>query len=331
MRVLLTGVCGSMGPHLTAQLNALGHSVVGLDLRQPGESLTSSLEDFVQGDISERGTVQGVFANHAIDCVVHIAAFHGIHEGNIPHIEKDEYEFWSLNVDGTFQVFEAAARAGVQKFVYISTQQIDFDKFGRYGHTKVVGETIATMYAHRHDMQVVILRPVLPFPTQPHSEVHPPALAWLSGWRWRWQGAFIPHTDTDVYKDYPSWVRSFYAGFGVHAEDVARCVTCAVTHVGKAGPRATGSEEVVPIVTRKNVRGIWVCQLRKCLRVQVAIDGAPFEYTTEQMDDWDADGPGSTFVSVYGQEAADVCAAYGMDPARKPRTHRPDRPPVRAS
>ena len=65
--------------------------------------------------------------------------------------------------------------------------------------------------------------------------------------------------------------------------------------------------------------------------MQVAIDGAPFEYTTEQMDDWDADGPGSTFVSVYGQEAADVCAAYGMDPARKPRTHRPDRPPVRAS
>ena len=65
------------------------------------------------------------------------------------------------------------------------------------------------------------------------------------------------------------------------------------------------------------------------MRAQVAIDGAPFEYTAEQMDAWDADGPGSTFVSVYGQEAADVCAAYGMDPARKPRTHRPDRPPVR--
>ena len=74
---------------------------------------------------------------------------------------------------------------------------------------------------------------------------------------WRRQGAFIPHTDTDVYKDYPSWVRSFYAGFGVHAEDVARCVTCAVTHVDQAGPRAAGSEEVVPIVTRKNLPGLW--------------------------------------------------------------------------
>ena len=150
--------------------------------------------------------------------------------------------------------------------------------------------------------------PPPPPPPHPTPKLHPDFRSWLSGWCWRWQGAFIPHTDTDVYKDYPSWVRSFYAGFGVHAEDVARCVTCAVTHVDKAGPRAAGSEEVVPIV---------------------AIDGAPFEYTAEQMDDWDVDGPGSTFVSVYGQEAADVCAAYGMDPARKPRTHRPDRPPVR--
>ena len=97
----------------------------------------------------------------------------------------------------------------------------------------------------------------------PTPKLHPDFRSWrrLSGWRWRWQGAFIPHTDTDVYKDYPSWVRSFYAGFGVHAEDVARCVTCAVTHVDKAGPRAAGSEEVVPIVTRKNLPGIWAAWL----------------------------------------------------------------------
>jgi hypothetical protein len=43
------------------------------------------------------------------DSIVHIAAWHGIHEGRG---EKDTYDFFDLKLRGTFEVFEAAATAG---------------------------------------------------------------------------------------------------------------------------------------------------------------------------------------------------------------------------
>jgi nucleoside-diphosphate-sugar epimerase len=42
------------------------------------------------------------------DCIIHIAAWHGIHEDRG---EKGAYDFFDLNVRGTFEIFEAAASA----------------------------------------------------------------------------------------------------------------------------------------------------------------------------------------------------------------------------
>ncbi len=131
--------------------------------------------------------------------VIHIAAWHGVHEFRK---EKDAYDFWDLNVTGTFNVFQAAADAGIDKVIFVSSTSID-ERFGIYGHTKVLGEEMARAYAFRHGMKIVTLRP----------------------------RAFIPYWNRTIYSSYIDWANWFWGG-AVHIDDVAQAVMRAVEFLG---------------------------------------------------------------------------------------------------
>ena len=182
MRVLLTGGSGDLGTLLALALVQRGDSPLNLDLRSPQAQNTG---DYLHGSITERGLLAE--AMQGVEAVVHIAAWHGIHEFRQT---KDAYDFWDVNVTGTFNVFEAAQRAGVQRFVYISSTSID-ERFGLYGHTKVLGEEIAQTYHERHQMNILTLRP----------------------------RAFIPHWNKETYANFSAWANWFLGG-AVHIEDV---------------------------------------------------------------------------------------------------------------
>jgi len=71
---------------------------------------TASADDhgiFVAGSILDRDFLERSLKGVAV--VVHIAAWHGLHE---LHGLKNVFDFWELNVTGTFYVFECAVRAG---------------------------------------------------------------------------------------------------------------------------------------------------------------------------------------------------------------------------
>jgi nucleoside-diphosphate-sugar epimerase len=51
--------------------------------------------------------------------MVHAAALHGIHRGH-----WRPQDFWSINVDGTFNLYEAAAAAKVAKVVLASSMAV---------------------------------------------------------------------------------------------------------------------------------------------------------------------------------------------------------------
>jgi nucleoside-diphosphate-sugar epimerase len=89
------------------------------------------------------------------DCIVHIAAWHGIHEDRG---EKDAYDFFDLNVRGTFEVFEAAPSASIGKVIFISTTSV-YKPNTRYGSSKILAELIAEDYRKHRLMNVVTLRP----------------------------------------------------------------------------------------------------------------------------------------------------------------------------
>ena len=185
MRVLLTGGSGDLATVLTPALLQRGDTPLRLDIVPPRDTRGS----YLAGSILHRADVAR--AMDGVDAVVHIAAWHGIHESSG---EKDAYDFWDLNVTGTFNVFEAAARAGVTKLVYISSTSIR-KRHSLYGHTKVLGEEIAQTYAARHDMRVIVLRP----------------------------RGFIPSWNSAVYTSFVEWMQWFWRG-AVHIEDVAQAV-----------------------------------------------------------------------------------------------------------
>jgi nucleoside-diphosphate-sugar epimerase len=150
---------------------------------------------YVAGSVLDRAGLAAWLTG--VDCVVHIAAWPGVHEGpsQPPQLlHKDVYAFWDLNVTGTFNMFEAAVQAGVTNVVYLSSTSVrNWESV--YGHTKVLGEEIARTYAGRHALNVVMLRP----------------------------RGFMPHWNRAVYGSFVEWLQWFWLG-AVHIDDVATAV-----------------------------------------------------------------------------------------------------------
>jgi nucleoside-diphosphate-sugar epimerase len=191
MKVLLTGGSGDLGQTLVPRLLARGDTPVILDIRAPPDPPRGAM--FIQGSILDRSNLAAFF--QGCDCIVHIAAWHGIHEGPGG---RDEYDFFDLNVRGTFEVFEAVRSLGIDKIVHISTTSIrNTDTL--YGRSKILAEQIADDHARHFGMNVITLRP----------------------------RGFIPYWNHDVYTKYSDWARWFWKG-AVHIDDVATAVMLSI-------------------------------------------------------------------------------------------------------
>jgi nucleoside-diphosphate-sugar epimerase len=188
MKVLVTGGSGNLGQTLLPKLLDKGDAPVIFDVRAPRRLNEGAM--FIEGSVLDRSKLTEIF--RSCDCVVHIAAWHGIHEDRG---ERDAYDFLDLNVRGTFEVFEAAASAGIDKVIFISTTSVHRPNT-RYGSSKVLAELIAEDYRKHRFMNVVTLRP----------------------------RGFIPYWDGAVYATYSDWARWFWKG-AVHIEDAASAVT----------------------------------------------------------------------------------------------------------
>jgi nucleoside-diphosphate-sugar epimerase len=187
MKVLLTGGAGDLGQTLVPRLLSMGDTPVILDVRAPRYLQPGAL--FIEDSILDRPKLTEIFRD--CGCIVHIAAWHGIHEDRG---EKNAYDFFDLNVRGTFEVFEAAASLGIDKIVYISTTSV-YRPDSRYGSSKILAEAIAEDYRKHRDMNVITLRP----------------------------RGFIPYWNREMYANYSDWARWFWKG-AVHIDDVAAAV-----------------------------------------------------------------------------------------------------------
>jgi nucleoside-diphosphate-sugar epimerase len=251
MRVLLTGGAGDLGQVLVPRLLARGDTPVILDIRAPSDSRPGAA--FVQGSVLDRPGLHDWL--RGCDSIVHIAAWHGIHEG-----QKDAYDFFDLNVRGTFEVFRAAAAVGIGNVVFISTTSVS--RPGTlYGRSKILAEKIAADSAAHDGMNVITLRP----------------------------RGFIPHWNRAVYTKFSDWAQWFWRG-AVHIDDVAAAVLLALDVL------ARGPSSQHPVLT---------------------LDSA-YEYTDDDLEHWDAAGPGSTFRKYYPQYY-DLALSHGLDPTQKPR------------
>lgn len=163
-RVLVTGGTGFLGRTLCPYLAERGYQVRVLVRRTSDYVFLQSLGiELAWGDVRDPQAVAAAMKDcHAM---VHAAAkfrFWGQSE-----------EFFSVNVEGTRTVLEAARRAGIGRLIHISTIAVVGEPPGTgtiteetpcrpqdaYQTSKLQGETLALEYHHQHNLSVVVLRP----------------------------------------------------------------------------------------------------------------------------------------------------------------------------
>ena len=116
MRIAVTGGSGKLGRHVVRRLTADGHQVLNLDRagdRSPGLAIVD-LRDY--GQVLD--VLLGLDDRHTgFDAVVHLGAIPA------PGILPDAATFEN-NMLSTYNVFQAARRAGIKKVVYASSETV---------------------------------------------------------------------------------------------------------------------------------------------------------------------------------------------------------------
>jgi nucleoside-diphosphate-sugar epimerase len=116
MRLVVTGGNGKLGREVVRGLSDAGHSVFVLD------SVGARGDNFTRIDLTNYGSVVDAFSSvndryDSLDAVVHLAA---IPAGGL---EADSATFFN-NMNSTFNVFQAARRAGIKRIVYASSETL---------------------------------------------------------------------------------------------------------------------------------------------------------------------------------------------------------------
>jgi dTDP-glucose 4,6-dehydratase len=139
MRILVTGGAGFIGANYVRFLLAehQDDEVINLDVLTYAGNLENlaGLEGepryrFVRGDIADRELVSSLLAD-GVEAVVNFAA-----ESHVDRSIDDPDAFLHTNVAGTLALLDCARRAGVQRFVQISTDEV----YGSLGATGLFSE-----------------------------------------------------------------------------------------------------------------------------------------------------------------------------------------------
>ena len=109
MKVLITGTSGHIGSSISKTLG-LNHEIIGLDVK-PGP-FTS-----IVGNITHSQLVDKLCSQ--VDAVIHTAALHAPHVGNVP-----KNEFQKTNIYGTHILLQASLQGSVKRFIYTSTTSL---------------------------------------------------------------------------------------------------------------------------------------------------------------------------------------------------------------
>jgi nucleoside-diphosphate-sugar epimerase len=161
----VTGAAGFAGLSLARSLAAAGHQVRGLVRnRTRATALEQAGVKTVVGDIRDPAVIRQ--ATNGVDTVYHLAAV--FRRAGVP-----DSEYREVHVDGTRQLVEQSAAAGVRRIVHCSTvgvhgsvseeapatEDAPFQPGDIYQLTKLEGEQMAVETANRAGVPLTVVRP----------------------------------------------------------------------------------------------------------------------------------------------------------------------------
>jgi threonine 3-dehydrogenase len=155
MRILVTGGAGQVGTDLLAMLHGQGHEVACFDLAPKPASLPEAV-GWRRGSVTNPGELFGAVKETRPQVIYHLAALLSATGEEYPH------RAWSVNMDGTYNLLEAARILDVRQVLFASTIAV----FGpglpdpvpndaplmpttMYGITKVAGEMLGAYYERK--------------------------------------------------------------------------------------------------------------------------------------------------------------------------------------
>ena len=165
---IVTGGAGFIGSHLVDALLAENISVRVIDNYSTGRPenlahVTGQVE-LVEADFAKSGSWQKLFQD--TDWVFNLGALADI----VPSIQRPA-DYFQANVDGTFNVLEAAKNAGVKRFVYAASsscygipdnyptsEDADISPQYPYALTKRLGEELVMHWAQLYKLPAIALR-----------------------------------------------------------------------------------------------------------------------------------------------------------------------------
>ena len=159
LRVLITGAAGIIGRCLRADMKGRYALLRLSDIAE--QEPAGPNEELCKVDVRDMEAVER--SMEGIDCVVHLAG--------VP-VEDDWEKILPMNIEGCYNVFEAARRQGVRRIIFASSNHsVGFhrrERFidnmveprpdSRYGVSKVFGEALGRMAADKFGISVACMR-----------------------------------------------------------------------------------------------------------------------------------------------------------------------------
>lgn len=166
-KILITGGAGFIGSAVYNHLKNEGHDLFVIDNLSFGDRKFIDINDsrFLLFDILDRKKMFELMEEIRPDVLIHLAAIHFI-----PYCNEHPYESSNINIQGTMNVLDAAAQAGVGKVFFASTAAVYpiYDEavsethttlpLDIYGLSKLTGERLCHEFHLRTGKPVIICR-----------------------------------------------------------------------------------------------------------------------------------------------------------------------------
>ncbi len=265
MKLLITGGLGFIGSNFIHYLQKrhLDWRIINLD-KMTYAANPANLKDikkgkgykFIKGDICNQKLVEEIFQKEKPDIVVHFAA-----ESHNTRAEKQPEIFYKTNVKGTKVLLDAAQKSLVEKFIYISSDEVygsikkgyfkEDDADDRYKYlksdypkSKAQADRLASWYAKK-GLPVIVARPTNNFGPRQHPE------------------KALPRYITNVFlgKKMPVWGKGLQVRDWLYVKDCCRAIDLLITK-GKIGEAYNIAANNRPEIKNRDVARI-LCEIMK--------------------------------------------------------------------